>query len=149
MRLGGKNLVIDEIRDLKPKVISDLQERGFNVVDINGIFDLYVDIDIGKGYFIELKVANTNYKKWADTKGAKGLNLTSQTSAIRSLNNLPTIFACDEDDTDICYLILPQELKHHMDKKKEQSAILIGVKHLKRKSYNAALNELVDYLNNG
>ena len=82
MRLGGKNMVIDEIRDLKPKVISDLQERGFNVVDINGIFDLYVDIDIGKGYFIELKVANTNYKKWADTKGVKGLNLTSQTSEI-------------------------------------------------------------------
>ena len=142
-------MVIDEIRDLKPKIISDLKEKGFDIIDVNGTFDLYVDIGKGKGYFIELKVANVHYKAWATKRGLKGLNLTSQTSAIRSMKNLPTIFACDEDDTDICYLILPQELKHHMDKRKEQPAILIGVKHLKRKSYNAALNELVEYLNNG
>lgn len=142
-------MVVDEIRDLKPRIISDLKEKGLNILDIGGTFDLYMDIGKGKGYFIELKVASTNYKAWADKRGVKGLNLTSQTPAIRSMKNLPIIFACDEDDMNTCYLILPEGLKRLANERKEHEAILIGVKHLKRKSYNAALNELATYLNNG
>jgi hypothetical protein len=140
-------MTVDEIRDLKPRIISALKEEGFNVLDTGGTFDLYVDMDVGKGYFIELKVANTNYKAWADKSGKKGLNLTSQTSAIRTMKNLPIIFACDEDDMNsCCYLILPDELKRLIDERKEHEAVLIGVTHLKKKSYNAALNELIAYL---
>jgi len=142
-------MVIDEIRDLKPKIISDLKEKGSDIIDVNGTFDLYVDIGKGKGYFIELKVANVHYKAWATKRVLKGLNLSNQTQAIRSMRNFPIIFACDENDADICYLILPDELKFLADKIEKHDVILIGTKHLERKSYNAALNELVEYLNNG
>jgi hypothetical protein len=140
----SKNITIDEVGDFKPQVISDIQERGFDVIDVNGIFDLYVEKN--KGHFIELKVANKHYKPWASKRGLKGINLTSQTQAIRSMENLPIIFACDEDNMDICYLILPDELKLLADEREKHEAILIGTKNLKRKPYNVALNKLIEYL---
>ena len=142
------NRKIDENSDLKPRIIKDLEKKGFHIFDIGGTFDLFVDMGMGKGYFIELKIANKNYKAWADKSKVKGLNLTSQTSAIRRIKNLPIIFACDEDDKDKCYLILPKKLEELTEKRKEHNSILIGVKYLTRKSYNAALNELVEWITN-
>jgi len=144
--------MVDEVKDLKPKIISDLKEKGFNVIDMgNGTFDLYVDLDKRKGCFIELKLVSSNYKPWATKSGKKGFNLSAQTPAIRSMKNLPIVFGCDKDDIESCYLILPEEFKEFVNKREKQPEILIGSKHLDEKysniSYDVALNELMAYLN--
>lgn len=144
--------MIDELRDLKPRFVTDLKNKGFNIIDMgNGTFDLYIDMDKGRGYFIDLKVTNKHYKRFADKRGLIGLDLTSQSLAIFCMKNLPIIFACDKDNIDKCYLILPEELRVFADEKRKRGLdkILIGVKkHLEKKTYSDALNELVTYLHN-
>jgi hypothetical protein len=140
--------MVDEISELKPKIVNDLNEKGFNVIDMkNGPFDLYIDMNQFKGCFIELKLVSSHYKAWSEKRGLKGLNLSSQTQEIRKMKNIPIVFACDEDDIDACYLILPDELRRLADEREEHDAILIGSKHLEKKSYEVALNKLVIYLN--
>jgi len=135
--------------DFQSRVVQDLEQRGLTVIPLGGTFDLFVDIDYGKGFFIDVKVANRNYKKWASKKEIKGINLGPQTQAIRKMRNLPIIFACDEDDMEICYLIKPEELKQLAtapSRSKKGKPILIGVKYLRKTFYDEALNELVKFI---
>jgi len=130
---------VDEINDLKPKIIKDLKDKGVRVIDLgSGTFDLF--IDNGKGYFIELKVLNEHYKRFA---GKKGINLSSQTSAIRALKNLPIIFACSDEDIDNCYLVTPEELKRLAKERKKFPDILIGEDNLESISYKDELKKLI------
>jgi len=130
----------------KKKVVKDLENRGLIVIDLgSGTFDLL--IDEGKRPFLELKVANTNYKKWAKRAGVKGISFSeSQTREIRRMRNLPLVLACDEDDINTCYLIEPKKLKQLSKKREKMHVILISVKYLKQFSYKEALDRLCNLI---
>lgn len=93
-----------------------------------------------KSGFLELKVANQNYKAFAKTKGISFTE--SQTEQLRKMKNLPIVFACDEDNMNFCCLIKPEELRQLQEApgRKGQDMIRIGVRYLKQTSYREALN---------
>jgi len=138
--------------DFEKKVISDLDSEGFNVINMgSGTFDLFIELEFGIGKFVELKVANESYKNQGHTDDKKkGISLASQTEAIEKMHGYPTVFACDKDDIEKCYLVLPSRMKVLSDYRlevKEHDYILIGVDHLKEKPYSRCIEELTFYLN--
>jgi hypothetical protein len=124
---------------LKSHVIAALVKRNIRVIDLRaGTFDLF--IDEGKRLFVELKIANMNYKPFAKNIG---INLKPQTNALRTLKKLPIIFACHFQDMEKCFLITPKELKSRMNERKNYSELAIGLKSIKSIGFNNAIRLLI------
>jgi len=138
--------------EFEEKAISDLESEEFNVINMGGgTFDLFIELESGLGGFVELKVASKSYKNQRHTDDKKkGISLASQTEAIKKMHGYPTVFACDKDDIEKCYLVLPSRMKVLSDYRlevKDYDDILIGVDHLKEKPYSRCIEELTFYLN--
>jgi hypothetical protein len=128
----------------KERVIETLLKLKLSIIDLHsGTFDIF--IDEGKRLFLELKIANLNYKPYAKEIG---INLTPQTKALRALNKLPIILSCSYKDLNECYLITPKRLKILINDRINYPTLAIGIEDsVPKVTFNRAIKLLIKEIN--
>ena len=126
----------------KKRVMSFLLKRNITTIDLrSGTFDLF--LDEGNRCFLELKIANPNYKFRAKELG---INLGPQTKALRIMKNMPIVLACNHRNMNECFVAFPKELKKLVEVRKGYPKVAIGIRNLKILSFENAIKKIAKHL---